>query len=168
MASEMARRLRRKMTDDERILWSELRGRRLSGLRFRRQVPLGRYVVDFACFEHRLIVEVDGLQHGEPDQKARDDTRTAWLESRGLKVFRTWDGEIRDNLDGVLESMLGEMGLLGAPKLPLPQVVAEPMRQVISATACGPPPSAPAGHLPHKGGGEDITPIWTSSRGPRA
>ncbi len=129
------------MTDEERILWSELRRRQLMGLRFRRQVPLGPYIVDFVCLEHRFVVELDGLQHGEADNLARDAARTSWLEAQGFRVFRAWNGEIRDNLKGVLESMLGEIGMLDAPMMPLPE--------------CS-PPSGATRHLPREGGGEEI------------
>ncbi len=117
MSKEVARRLRSKPTEEERILWSELRKRRVAGLRFRRQHPIGPYVVDFVCLEHRFIFEVDGVQHAQPTNVSNDAERTYWLESRGYRVFRAWNWEVRENLEGVITSMLGELGLLSAPEV---------------------------------------------------
>jgi len=83
MANEIARRLRRSQTEEERILWTDLRKRRLGGLRFRRQHPIGPFIVDFVCLERRFIVEVDGIHHSEGDNEKRDQARTAWLEAEG-------------------------------------------------------------------------------------
>jgi very-short-patch-repair endonuclease len=96
-----ARRLRRDQTDAERKLWFRLRDRRLDGLKFRRQVPIDRYVVDFCCESARLIVELDGGQHAE--RSAEDAARTAALEARGYLVLRFWNNEVLQNMDGVLE-----------------------------------------------------------------
>jgi very-short-patch-repair endonuclease len=100
---DLARRLRRAQTDVERKLWYALRDRRFHAYRFRRQQPVGAYVVDFICFEHRLIIELDGSQHAEPDQLAHDVTRTRYLESEGFRVLRFWNVELNDNFTGVLE-----------------------------------------------------------------
>src|SRR3989440_795799 len=96
-----ARRLRRDQTDAERTLWFLLRDRRLCGLKFRRQVPIDRYVVDFCCESARLIVEVDGGQHVERSEE--DKTRTGALEARGYLVLRFWNNQVLQNTDGVLE-----------------------------------------------------------------
>lgn len=88
---EFARKLRRNGTDAERALWFHLRDRRLGGLKFRRQHPIGPYTVDFACVEARLIVELDGGQHLEAC--SRDAVRTAFLEAQGWRVIRLWDHE---------------------------------------------------------------------------
>jgi very-short-patch-repair endonuclease len=101
MASSIARSLRRNPTQAEQRLWSRLRHRQLDGFRFRRQVPLGPYVVDLACLSARLIVEVDGGQHGW--QGARDDMRTAWLEAAGFRVVRFWNNDVLANSDGVIQ-----------------------------------------------------------------
>ena len=98
---EVARRLRKNMTDAERVLWRELRAARLGGYRFRRQTPLGKYVVDFVCLEARLVVEVDGGQHVERQEE--DARRTAWLESQGFRVLRFWNNEVLGNLEGTKE-----------------------------------------------------------------
>lgn len=85
------------MTDAEWRLWSRLRGRGV-GVKFRRQVPVGRYVADFACVEAMLIIELDGGQHA-PDL---DAARTARLNASGWRVLRFWNDDVRRNIDGVL------------------------------------------------------------------
>ncbi len=101
---EFARKLRRCGTDAERALWFHLRDRRLGGLKFRRQHPIGPYTVDFACVEARLIVELDGGQH--LDARSRDALRTVFLEAQGWRVIRLWDHEALtlrfESLDAVL------------------------------------------------------------------
>ena len=95
-----ARRLRRDMTDPESALWAVLRGRKMRGLRFRRQHPLGPFIVDFACLEARLVIEVDGGCHTEnPEQDAARDT---WLREQAFEVLRFWNHEVQEDLDGVL------------------------------------------------------------------
>jgi len=92
MASPVARALRRNPTEAERRLWSRLRHGQLDGFRFRRQVPLGPYIADFACLSARLIVEVDGGQHASRSEQ--DGRRTTWLESSGFRVVRFWNHEV--------------------------------------------------------------------------
>ena len=101
LRTSTARTLRRNQTDAERTLWFRLRDRRLCGLKFRRQMPIDRYVVDFCCEAARLIVEVDGGQHDERSEE--DKMRTAALEARGYLVLRFWNNEVLQNMDGVLE-----------------------------------------------------------------
>jgi very-short-patch-repair endonuclease len=101
--SETARRLRANMTDAERKLWSLLRRKQLQEFRFRRQVPLGSYVADFACMSARLVIELDGGQHAVRTEQ--DERRTAWLERVGFRVLRFWNGEVFTNTDGVLETI---------------------------------------------------------------
>lgn len=101
-----ARLLRRRSTGAERKLWALLRDRRLAELEFRRQVPIGRYVADFACDQARLIVELDGSQHAE---SVRDKIRDAELEARGFQVIRVWNNELSHNRNGVLEAILAAM-----------------------------------------------------------
>jgi very-short-patch-repair endonuclease len=103
MPNLRARALRATMTDAERRLWSVLRSRRLLGYKFRRQRPIGPFIVDFACIEHRLVVEADGGQHLESNYDAR---RTAWLEARGWRVMRFWNNDILANTEGVQEAVL--------------------------------------------------------------
>jgi len=97
-----ARRLRREQTPQETILWSRLRDRRLDGMKFRRQYPVGKYVADFVCLEKKLIVELDGWQHGIGEGLKHDEERTRFLESEGYEVLRFWNNDVNGNLDGVL------------------------------------------------------------------
>lgn len=87
-----ARELRKNQTEAERAVWSQVRSRRLQGYKFRRQQSLGRYVVDFVCFEERVIVELDGRHHSE--QIAYDSKRDVWLESQGFRVLRFWNNVV--------------------------------------------------------------------------
>ncbi|MEQ8402507.1 MAG: endonuclease domain-containing protein [Roseitalea porphyridii] len=96
-----ARRMRRGMTDAERKLWRELRAHRLMGLGFRRQMPISGFIVDFACPEHRLIIELDGSQHGLPIEMLRDRTRDARLDALGWQVLRFWNDDVLGDIDGV-------------------------------------------------------------------
>jgi crossover junction endodeoxyribonuclease RuvC len=98
-----ARRLRRDQTDAEALLWSKLRNRQLCGRNFRRQVPILNYIADFISADSRLIVELDGGQHAE--RKREDEVRTCELEAAGYIVVRFWNGEVFQNLDGVLETI---------------------------------------------------------------
>jgi very-short-patch-repair endonuclease len=106
-----ARRLRRDMTDAERKLWETVRAGRLPGLSFRRQVPIGRYIADFFCPEHKLILEVDGGQHAEMAAAGRDAERTAWLEANGYRVLRFWNHEVLENPEGVVTTILAAASL---------------------------------------------------------
>jgi very-short-patch-repair endonuclease len=96
-----ARELRRDMTQHERKLWRGLR-EALPDAHFRKQVPMGIYIADFACHRAKLIIEVDGSQHGTDEGKAQDAARSAFLESEGYRVLRFWNNEVNLNLDGVL------------------------------------------------------------------
>src|ERR1044071_6351960 len=98
-----ARRLRHNTTDAERKLWRALRTFELKGTHFRRQVPIGNYVADFACMAARLVIEIDGSQHGEEENKIDDDARTRWLEGEGYRVLRFWNNDIVQNPQGVLD-----------------------------------------------------------------
>jgi very-short-patch-repair endonuclease len=104
-----ARRLRAESTDVERKLWAVLRSRQLGGAKFRRQFPIDNYFADFACVEARLIVELDGGQHG--DQVDYDERRTQALEAGGWKVIRFWNTDVIENLDGVASTILAELEL---------------------------------------------------------
>ena len=101
MNRERARTLRKNLTDAERFLWARLRKRRIGGHKFRRQQPLGPYIVDFVCFETRVIVELDGGHHNE--QRQYDLERDAWLESRGFRVLRFWNNQVFNESVAVLE-----------------------------------------------------------------
>jgi very-short-patch-repair endonuclease len=105
MANERARALRKNMSDAERKLWRGLRHKRLDGARFRRQHPIGRFIVDFVCQERRLVVEVDGGQHTEDAQVAYDARRDRWLKAEGYRVMRVATAEVYGNVDGVLDTI---------------------------------------------------------------
>ena len=102
-----ARRLRRQSTDAEKALWRLLRNRNLANCKFRRQVPLGRYIVDFLCFEHNLVIEIDGGHHQLHAEA--DAERTAWLESQGFRVIRFWNNEVLAEPNAVSEAVLNEL-----------------------------------------------------------
>lgn len=102
MANRRARDLRQNQTEAEKLLWSRLRNRQVSGEKFKRQVPRGPYFVDFVCLEQKLVVEVDGGQHTVEAQAAADRSRTAFLESEGFRVLRFWNHEVLGNVEGVM------------------------------------------------------------------
>ena len=102
MANEFARQLRKSMTDTEWRLWLALRNGSLDGHRFRRQHPIGPFVVDFVCLKRRLVIEVDGDIHSTDEQRAKDAERQRWLESEGYRVIRFRDIEIGDSLENAL------------------------------------------------------------------
>ena len=98
-----SRNLRKNMTDVERILWAKVRSRQLQGFRFRRQHPIGKYIVDFVCLELKLIIELDGGQHMNQQQYVTN--RSQWLQKNGFKTVRFWNNDILDNLDGIMETI---------------------------------------------------------------
>src|SRR5262249_3526781 len=99
-----ARRLRQHQTDAEGILWFRLRGRRLAGWKFKRQVPIDRFIVDFVCADAKVIVELDGSQHAV--RTRQDEERTKTLEAMGYLALRFWNNDVMSNPDGVLEEIL--------------------------------------------------------------
>ena len=102
-----ARELRKNMTEAERALWKHLRLCQVGGHKFRRQQPLGKYIVDFICFEKRLIIEVDGGQHSE--QVVYDSDRNAWLEAQGFKILRFWNNQVLKETEAVKETIIGAL-----------------------------------------------------------
>ena len=102
-ATEKARELRGQMTEAETLLWLQLKGRRFQGFKFRRQRPLGPYILDFVCLEAGLVIEIDGGQHNE--QQAYDQQRSALIESLGLTVIRFWNHEVMNETPAVLEKI---------------------------------------------------------------
>jgi len=97
----IARNLRKRFTDAEKLLWRYLRAKQLEGFKFRRQQPIGNYIVDFVCFEKRVVIEVDGGQHAV--EREKDKERDKWLKGQDLKVLRFWNNEVLTNTRGVLE-----------------------------------------------------------------
>lgn len=115
---EFAKHLRSRMTESENRLWRHLRAHRLNGEKFRRQQPIGPYVVDFVHFGARLIVEADGGQHNDAP---RDKQRDNWLREQGFRVLRFWNNEITGNLEGVLATIMDAVTDPPSPPAPLPQ-----------------------------------------------
>jgi very-short-patch-repair endonuclease len=106
MSLDHAKKLRSNMTDAERRLWYRLRGHRFAGYKFKRQVPIGPYIVDFACLNHGLVVELDGGQHSE---SASDAERDEYLRSKSLRILRFWNHEALRNTDAVLAEILATL-----------------------------------------------------------
>ena len=108
LIQQRARELRQGATEAERVLWEHLRGRRLAGLKFRRQHPLGPYIVDFYCAAHRLVVEVDGPVH---EGRVKEDAlRTEYLEMYGYRVLRVKNEEVLEDIEAVLARVLAACG----------------------------------------------------------
>ena len=97
------------MTDVERVMWKELRAHRFGGLKFKRQQPLNNYVVDFICFEKKVVVELDGGQHAE--NMAYEAARSDWLSSQDFRVMRFWNNDVLKNLEGVMSAIAEACGL---------------------------------------------------------
>lgn len=115
---KLARDLRTNQTDAEQLLWRHLRNRLFMGTKFKRQQIIGPYIVDFVCFEQRLIVELDGGQHAE--NMECDTRRTVFLESQGFRVMRFWNNEVLSNLESVLETV--RSGLTRISPHPRPRI----------------------------------------------
>jgi very-short-patch-repair endonuclease len=102
-----ARVLRRNPTEAEKLLWNHLRYWQIDGYKFRRQQPLGKYIVDIICFEKKLILELDGGQHAE--QVKYDSERDVWLREQGFSVLRFWNNDVLQNINGVNESIMSHL-----------------------------------------------------------
>jgi very-short-patch-repair endonuclease len=118
MSRQHARDLRKNMTDAERFVWQRIRYRQMGGHKFRRQVELGSYIVDFVCLARRLIVELDGGQHAE--QHEYDAVRDAWLRSQGFDILRFWNHEAMRDWDAVEEVIMRSLGKSAPPPRPSP------------------------------------------------
>ena len=122
MSLTHAKKLRSNLTDAERRLWYHLRAHRFDGHKFKRQVPIGHYVVDFACLGRKLIIEVDGGQHAD---NAKDTVRDSYLRSHGFRVLRFWNNDVLKNTDGVLEMIVSALANAPLParsaRHPLPK-----------------------------------------------
>ena len=101
-----ARMLRNNMTPQEKKLWYYLRNRNLNNCRFRRQYPIGIYIVDFVCRSKHLIIEIDGGQHNTQEKIQYDNERTEYLNKRGFKVIRFWNNEIDNNIEAVINKII--------------------------------------------------------------
>ena len=109
MANENARALRKRLTPQEVKLWMKLRGMKSLGFHFRRQAPIGPYIVDFVSFRDQLVIEADGGQHGMPNGARSDRDRDTFLQSQGFNVLRFWNSDIDANLAGVMESIMSAL-----------------------------------------------------------
>ncbi len=103
-----AKQMRHTPTEAESMLWRHLRAGRLATFKFKRQKPIGNFIVDFVCFERRLVIEVDGGQHVE--QRGRDEARTAWLQAQGFRVLRFWNHDVLQRRELVLDEVLRVLG----------------------------------------------------------
>lgn len=115
---QLARRLRNDMTEAERHLWRALRLRQIDGFRFRRQVPIGKFIVDFLCPRAKLVIELDGSHHA--DAKAYDQARSEWLHGQGYRVRRFWNHEALNNTETVLAAIQSELAENLTPPQPSP------------------------------------------------
>ena len=114
-AVDLARDLRKHETSAENILWSRLRNRQMDGWKFKRQVPFGYYILDFFCFDARLAIEVDGATYSDAGDIARDAERSNFLDQNGVRVMRVTNAAVRENIEGVLETIYLELGQQPAP-----------------------------------------------------
>ncbi len=101
--TNIARSLRKRSTDTEHFLWRHIRAKQLEGLKFRRQQPIDNYIVDFVCFEKRVIIELDGGHHSLDAEVEKDLIRDKWFEEQGYKVLRFWNNDVLKNMSGVLK-----------------------------------------------------------------
>ena len=124
---EYARELRKSQTDAENLIWGLLRNRRLADAKFRRQHPVGRYILDFYCDHAKLAVELDGGQHGE--QQAYDAERDAWLQSQGITVLRFWNNDVLASTESVLETIHSALTKSPSPPAPIPSPQALSQRE---------------------------------------
>ena len=129
-SGKLQRALRNNMSDAEQVLWNVLRGRQVSGLKFRRQHPFGNYILDFVCLENKLVIEVDGGQHGQ--QAGYDESRTQELQTAGFCVLRFWNNEVLKEIESVKE----KIGLVVRSCNPIPLSPS----QRLSEPAAQPPP----------------------------
>jgi len=106
---QAARRLRANETDAEARLWRLLRKLEISGSHFRRQVPIGPYIADFACLAARLIIEVDGGTHSTDREVARDVRRERYLKDEGFRIVRVWNSNVGQNLEGVMDTIVAAL-----------------------------------------------------------
>jgi very-short-patch-repair endonuclease len=117
---KLQRTLRNNLSDAEQALWHLLRGRQISALKFRRQHPFGDYILDFVCLENKLVIEVDGGQHGQ--QAGYDENRTQKLQAAGFRVLRFWNNEVLNEIESVREKIwlvVEELQPHPPPNLPL-------------------------------------------------
>jgi len=146
MSNQHARALRKRLTPQEVKLWVKLRELKNLGHHFRRQAPVGPYIVDFISFRSQLVIEADGGQHGLPEGVRSDLVRDSFLRAQGFRILRFWNSDIDQNLNGVMETILAQV-ISSASTCDELNPSGRPFRG-------SPPPDQPsAGHPPHKGEG---------------
>ena len=123
ISNKLQRKLRNAPTDAEHRLWQYLRNRQLEGCKFRRQHPFGDYILDFACLERKIVVELDGGQHA--DNLQYDNARTDYLERCGFQVLRFWNNEVFNNIEGVAEVILSTLAQRATSSPPNPPLEGE-------------------------------------------
>ncbi len=101
----LARQLRKDSTKAERALWRELAAKRFFGIKFRRQQPIENFIVDFICYEKKIVIEIDGGQHACEQERLDDAKRDAYLKKIGYNVLRFWNNDVLSNIEGVLEKI---------------------------------------------------------------
>ena len=111
----LAKILRKQQTPQEKIIWNLVRNRKIQNIKFKRQYPIGNYIVDFAAPDIKLIIELDGGQHNEIQNIKYDEQRTIFLNSLGYRVIRFWDNEIDKNIEGVYEKIVKTISELTEP-----------------------------------------------------
>jgi very-short-patch-repair endonuclease len=99
--ADLAKSLRKRQTEAEKLLWWHFRSKQINGLKFRRQQPIGPFIADFVCFEKRLVIELDGGQHAV--EKEKDRQREGWFHKEGFRILRFWNTEVLQNIEGVVE-----------------------------------------------------------------
>ena len=139
-----ARNMRAAPTDAEAVIWRQLRAHRFARHKFKRQQPIGNYILDFVCFEAKVIVEVDGGQH---NGSSADKERDAWLESQGFIVLRFWNNDVMQNLEGVLMRILEVVA--PSPSVPPPRGGREEKHSILGTA------SENSASLPPGGGGTE-------------
>ena len=120
LVTKRAQRLRKNSTDAENKLWHAVRRSQIGGLSFRRQHPIGAYVVDFCCPTVGLAIELDGGQHNTEIGRASDERRTRWLASKGISLLRFWNNDVFSNFDGVVGAVEALRSRRATPSLILP------------------------------------------------
>ena len=108
----LAKILRKNSTIQEKRLWNLIKNHKFHGLKFKRQQPIGNYIVDFICKEAKIIIEIDGGHHNETENTESDIIRTQYLEQKGYKVIRFWNNEIYENIEGVIKKLEQEINPL--------------------------------------------------------
>jgi very-short-patch-repair endonuclease len=107
--TELAKELRKNQTKEEKKLWQYLKNKQINGIKFRRQEPINRFIVDFISYEKRIIIELDGGQHNQNDMKVKDTIRDKSLNKLGFKVLRYWNNDVLSNIEGVIEDIKSKL-----------------------------------------------------------